>query len=100
MQHFYELVAAACDQFPADIAIEVQHRDRLEQVSYGRLREMADRTAAWLAMIGLDAGHRAAIFADNDAAWCAAYLGILRRGAVAVPLDVNYQPSQVKTLIV
>ena len=50
MQHFYELVAAACDQFPADIAIEVQHRDRLEQVSYGRLREMADRTAAWLAM--------------------------------------------------
>jgi long-chain acyl-CoA synthetase len=100
MQHFYELVAAACDQFPADIAIEVQHRDRLEQVSYGRLREMADRTAAWLAMIGLDAGHRAAILADNDAAWCAAYLGILRRGAVAVPLDVNYQPSQVKMLIV
>ena len=94
MEHFYELVAAAVDEFPDNIAIEVQHRDRLEQVTYARLREMAERTAAWLAMIG-----RAAILADNDAAWCAAYLGILRRGAVAVPLDTSYKASQVQTLL-
>ena len=100
MEHFYELVAAAVDEFPDNIAIEVQHRDRLEQVTYARLREMAERTAAWLAMIGLDAGQRAAILADNDAAWCAAYLGILRRGAVAVPLDTSYKASQVQTLLV
>jgi long-chain acyl-CoA synthetase len=100
MEHFYELVAAAVDEFPDRVAIEVQHRDRLEQVSYARLREMAERTAAWLAMIGLDAGQRAAILADNDAAWCAAYLGILRRGAIAVPLDTNYKSSQVRTLLV
>jgi long-chain acyl-CoA synthetase len=100
MEHFYELVAAAVDEFPDNIAIEVQHRDRLEQVSYARLREMAERTAAWLAMIGVDAGQRAAILADNDAAWCAAYLGILRRGAIAVPLDTNYKASQIETLLV
>ena len=100
MEHFYELVAAAVDEFPDNIAIEVQHRDRLEQVTYARLREMAERTAAWLAMIGLDAGQRAAILADNDAAWCAAYLGILRRGAIAVPLDTSYKASQVQTLLV
>jgi hypothetical protein len=41
MEHFYELVAAAVDEFPDNIAIEVQHRDRLEQVTYARLREMA-----------------------------------------------------------
>jgi long-chain acyl-CoA synthetase len=100
MEHFYELVAAAVDEFPDNIAIEVQHRDRLEQVTYARLREMAERTAAWLAMIGLDPGQRAAILADNDAPWCAAYLGILRRGAVAVPLDTSYKASQVQTLLV
>ena len=100
MEHFYELVAAAVDEFPDNIAIEVQHRDRLEQVTYARLREMAERTSAWLAMIGLEAGQRAAILADNDAAWCAAYLGILRRGAVAVPLDTSYKASQVQTLLV
>ena len=100
MEHFYELVAAAVDEFPDNIAIEVQHRDQLEQVTYARLREMAERTAAWLAMIGVDAGQRAAILADNDAAWCAAYLGILRRGAIAVPLDTSYKASQVQTLLV
>ena len=100
MEHFYELVAAAVDEFPDNIAIEVQHRDRLEQVTYARLREMAERTAAWLAMIGLEAGQRAAILADNDAGWCAAYLGILRRGAIAVPLDTSYKASQVQALLV
>jgi long-chain acyl-CoA synthetase len=100
MEHFYELVSVAVDEFPDNIAIEIQHRDRLEQVTYARLREMAERTAAWLAMIGLDAGQRAAILADNDAAWCAAYLGILRRGAIAVPLDTNYEASQVQTLLI
>jgi long-chain acyl-CoA synthetase len=99
MEHFYELVAAAVAEFPDNIAVEVQHRDRLEQITYGRLREMAERTAAWLAMIGLDAGQRAAILADNDAAWCAAYLGILRRGAIAVPLDTAYKPDQLQTLL-
>ena len=34
-------------------AIEVQRKDHLDQLTYGRLREMAERTAAWLAMIGI-----------------------------------------------
>ena len=55
--------------------------------------------AAWLAAHGVAAGDRCAILADNDAAWCAAYLGILRIGAVAVPLDTNYSAAQVATIV-
>ena len=40
-----------------------------------------------------------AILADNDAHWCAAYLGILRLGAIAVPLDTNYSARQVATIV-
>ncbi len=44
-------------------------------------------------------GDRVAILADNDARWCAAYLGILRIGAVAVPLDTAYKPEQIATVV-
>jgi long-chain acyl-CoA synthetase len=99
MQNFFEQFAGAADRHSGRTAIEVQHKDRLDAISYARLREMAERTAAWLAVIGIAPGDRCAILADNDGHWCAAYLGILRRGAVAVPLDTAYKPSQVETLL-
>ena len=60
---------------------------------------MASSWAAWLAGEGIAAGDRCAILAHNDAHWCAAYLGILKRGAVAVPLDTNYSAAQVATIV-
>jgi long-chain acyl-CoA synthetase len=99
MQNFYEQFTLAADRHAGRTAIEVQHRDRLDAVTYARLRDMADRTAAWLAMIGVAAGDRCAVLADNDAHWCAAYLGVLRRGAVAVPLDTAYKAAQVEALL-
>ncbi len=60
---------------------------------------MASAWASWLAQQGIRAGDRCAILAANDAHWCAAYLGILKRGAVAVPLDTNYSSAQVATIV-
>ena len=50
-------------------------------------------------LIGIAPGDRCAILSDNHSHRCAAYLGILRRGAVAVPLDTAYKASQVATLL-
>ncbi|MGH9817780.1 MAG: AMP-binding protein, partial [Candidatus Acidiferrales bacterium] len=36
---------------------------------------------------------------DNDARWVAAYLGVLRLGAVAVPLDTAYKAKQIAALL-
>ena len=99
MQNFFELFADAARRHAARTAIELQRRDSLDQLTYDRLRDMAERTAAWLAMIGIQAGDRCGILSDNDGHWCAAYLGILRRGAVAVPLDTAYKATQVETLL-
>lgn len=43
--------------------------------------------AAALAGCGVNPGDRVAIMAEPGAAWAAAFLGVLRRAAVAVPLD-------------
>ena len=77
----------------------MQRRDRVDGLTYGELRAAAERTGAWLAGRGVAAGDRVAILADNDARWCAAYLGILRIGAVAVPLDTAYKPAQIATVV-
>ena len=99
MQHCFELFSSAVDRHPSRIALEFQRRDAVDRVSYGDLRDMAARTAAWLALIGVASGDRCLVLGDNDISWCAAYLGILRRGAVAVPLDTNGTAGQIATVL-
>lgn len=98
MQNFYEQFAQAASRFADRPAIEVQRRDRVDCFSYRRLETMAGRMATWLKGRGVAPGDRCAILAENDAHWCAAYLGVLRLGAVAVPLDTAYKASQVVRL--
>jgi long-chain acyl-CoA synthetase len=92
---FSETVA----RFGERTAVEVLRADRVDTFSYRQLHGMASAWAARLARLGVRAGDRCAILAGNDAHWCAAYLGILKRGAVAVPLDTNYSADQVATII-
>lgn len=97
--NFYAAFASAAERFGDCVAVEMQGTGRLDQVRYGELRDMAERTAAWLASREIARGDRAAILADNDANWCAAYLGVMRAGAAAVPLDTAYSAAQVATLL-
>jgi long-chain acyl-CoA synthetase len=81
------------------VATELQRRDGVERLSYRELAALASRAASWLASHGIGRGARVPILADNDGTWCGAYLGILRVGAVAVPLDTNYSVDQIATLL-
>jgi long-chain acyl-CoA synthetase len=79
--------------------VEVQRSASLETWTYGQLHDAARAQAAWLAAAGVASGDRCAILADNDARWCAAYLGTLCLGAIVVPLDTNYNAAQVATIV-
>jgi long-chain acyl-CoA synthetase len=99
MSNFYDRVSAAADRFPDLHAIELQTPDALIPTSYRALIGDADAFAAWLHGRGVVADDRVAILGDNDAQWIAAYLGILRLGAIAVPLDTAYKAGQVRTVL-
>jgi long-chain acyl-CoA synthetase len=58
-----------------------------EPCSYAELAARAAAVAAGLAGAGIAPGDRVAILAGNEAVFVAAYLGVLRAGAVAVPLN-------------
>ena len=97
--NFWAVFADSAARFGDRTAIEMQRADRLDRFTYRELHEMASARAAWLASKGIGKGDRCAILAYNDAHWCAAYLGILKLGAVAVPLDTNYSAAQVSTIL-
>lgn len=83
-----ELIARAQPQRPA-----VLEGDAVW--SYGELWERAGRVAAGLLERGAAAPHaRVGLVGRNSAEYLAAYLGILRAGAVAVPLNFLLKPHE------
>src|SRR6266704_3152716 len=97
--NFYKRFEATAERFAGHIAVEFVHRESVEKVTYGELQNQAEAAARFLSSREIRAGDRCAILADNDIVWCAAYLGILRLGAVAVPFDTHYAPQQIAKLL-
>ncbi len=97
--NFYERFAATAGRLANHVAVQMVHRESVETVTYGELQKKADAAAQFLSSRKIQPGDRCAILADNDIAWCAAYLGILRVGAVAVPFDTHYTPQQIAKLL-
>ena len=58
-------------------------------ISYSQLDERADRVAGWLAGQGVMHGTRVALLWSNDIGYVEVLLGVMRAGAVAVPLNVR-----------
>ena len=100
MANFAARITDVAARMPSRSAIELLTSDgQIETTTYADLEAMAGRIGAWLLSTGIASGDRVAILADNDARWIAAYLGALRIGAVAVPLDTAYKSQQVGTVL-
>ena len=61
--------------------------DESEVYTFGRSLEMVRSLAYRLEQEGIAFGDRVALLGENHPSWAIAYLGILYRGAVVVPLD-------------
>jgi long-chain acyl-CoA synthetase len=71
---------------PALVFFDKKDRDRW---SFEKLSDCARSFANGLVKDGIKRGDAVAVFAENRPEWIAAALGIIRSGAVAVPLDVQ-----------
>lgn len=60
----------------------------------------ANRVAAELAAFGIRPGDRIALYVGDGPLWVAAFLGTLRAGAVAVPLDLTFDPGFLRETVV
>lgn len=63
--------------------------------SYGRLDQTSDAVAAGLVGQGVEPGERVALLCPNGAEFVVAYLGILKAGAILVPINLLLNPAAV-----
>ena len=89
-------IAHEClDRHPRDrVAIRIAHADgRIESHGFGEVSNLASRTANWLAGRGIGAGERVAIMLEPSLAFYATLFGVMKAGAVAVPLFTAFGPD-------
>jgi long-chain acyl-CoA synthetase len=65
-------------------------RKELQRWSFRKLADSAQLFANGLAEAGVKRGDSVALFAENRPEWIAAATGVLRAGAVVVPLDIQF----------
>ncbi|WP_436737913.1 amino acid adenylation domain-containing protein [Streptomyces sp. BBFR102] len=85
-----DLLAARAAADPGRTAVVAADR----QLTFGELRERAERLARRLAAAGVRPGDRVVLALPRSAAALAALFGVLRAGAVHVPLDTTHPPAR------
>jgi len=69
------------------VALSCLEKDGLSRITFREWRAASLAVAARLAALGVRPGDRVVLSGHNRPAWPIAYFGILRAGAVAVPVD-------------
>ena len=82
----------------ARVAIATRTGATWNETTYAALDRRSSELASSLAAAGVLPGDRVALLAEPGADWAAAFLGILRRGAIAVPLDVKLTADELDPL--
>jgi len=82
------------NEFPRKPAIVFGER----RVSYAELDESSNKIANALIKIGIRKGDRVATLLTNSPEFVAVYFGILKTGAIAVPLDTEYKIGELQSL--
>lgn len=92
IHHFLEGSAAL---YPEQVAVVHQG----ESVTYRDLDQRANRLAHWLTANGVAAGDRVPFIMENGIDYVTVYYGILKAGAVAVPLSTDLKPAALTPLL-
>jgi long-chain acyl-CoA synthetase len=92
-----DLVASAAERGPARAALIDAESGRT--LSWSEVDAATDAQAAALAEAGIAPGDRVAVRLPTSAAYCIAVFGVLRAGAVVVPLNTDVPPRVVAELV-
>jgi len=92
-----ELVEGAAENHRNRVALRMsgERRDRL---TYGELKRASDRAGLFLRDQGAGKGDRVLLASENRPEWAAAFFGILKAGAVAVPVDAQLSAAEIANL--
>jgi len=79
-----------------DALIVLQAQGGEEVITYAELSQDSSRFAHWLEAEGVRAGERVAIMLEPSRAFYTAMFGVIKRGAIAVPLFTLFGPDGIR----
>lgn len=71
---------------------------REQRVSYAEIDEASNKVGNALKKLGVRKGDRVAMLIPNSPKFVAIYFGIIKTGAIAVPMDVRYKVAELASL--
>ena len=93
------LVRASAQRLPEKVAFVAGTKGAEQRLTYGELDAAVDNVAGGLRKLGVSPGDRVAIAMHNVMHFPIAYFGILRAGAVVVPLNVMLTAVEVARVL-
>ncbi|MBI5635308.1 MAG: AMP-binding protein [Nitrospirae bacterium] len=94
-----DLFGKAASTYPDNAALHY-YQEGWQTVTYRELAGRVTNLATHLITSGVKKNDRIAIISENRPEWSTAYLAILSSGCIAVPLDAQLGPEEVKTLLI
>ncbi|MEE8585343.1 MAG: AMP-binding protein, partial [Acidobacteriota bacterium] len=94
-----ELVFQAEERKGNRPAIKTKRDGKWQATSYRQLRERVGWLATFYSESGLKKGDRISVLSENRTEWCVAYLAAVSSGFVAVPIDRDLKPREVKHIL-
>ena len=91
----HDFLENSAARFPDKVALIREKR----RATYRQVNADADRFAAFLAGRGVKKGDRVVIMLENSLEYVVSYYGILKAGAVAVPLSTDLKPDGLNPLL-
>jgi fatty-acyl-CoA synthase len=70
-----------------------------DSLDYARVESWSSRVAELLVAAGVAPGDRVGLLAPNSVPWPVAALGIIKAGAVLVPLNPRFKPAELRKLL-
>ncbi|HEY0462302.1 MAG TPA: amino acid adenylation domain-containing protein [Pyrinomonadaceae bacterium] len=95
----HHLFENQCRKLPDAIAVSLAFDKVREQVTYAELNAYANRIARYLTARGVKSGDKIALCIPRNIHQIAAVLGIVKAGAVYVPLDQEYPPERLRFIL-
>ncbi len=95
LKNLGELLSSSARKHPGRIAIVFGQK----KITYKALDELTDYIAAGLLDLGIKQGDKVALFLDNCPEFVAGYYGILKAGAVVVPINYMFKIEEAKYIL-
>ncbi|OQY18551.1 MAG: AMP-dependent synthetase [Desulfobacteraceae bacterium 4572_35.1] len=99
MSTIIDLLHQSCLNNPNKVALREKKKKTWHSLTYSEIWRDSDMAATGLQQLGVKARDHVALLSPSSNRWLVSYLGILKIGAVAVPIDKELKQNELRHIL-